>query len=102
MTAGGGQGGSQATPFAAQRLQIREARKNFLCAAQKPFAFTSLLPLARLFWAKSMFTPLPQFPRPYEPRCKPQPAAAWVKFCYLPTRPGWVSRTALYHPSPQA
>ena len=31
-----GRGDSQATPFAAQRLQIREARKNFLCAAQKP------------------------------------------------------------------
>ena len=47
--AGGGQGGSQATPFAAQRLQIREARKNFLCKAQKPcrlrgFAAARVLP----------------------------------------------------------
>ena len=59
-------------------------------------------------------TPLPQFPRPYEPPCKPQPAAARVKFCYLPTRPGWVGSTTPnypvivaaqptpYHPSPQA
>ena len=52
-------------------------------------ACADLLPLARLFWAKSMFTPLPQFPRPYEPQCKPLPAAAGVKFCYLPTRPSF-------------
>ena len=59
-------------------------------------------------------TPLPQFPRPYEPQCKPLPAAAGVKFCFLPTHPGWVGSTAQnhliiaaaqlkpYHPSPQA
>ena len=43
-------------------------------------------------------TPLPQFPRPYEPLSKPQPAAARVKFRFLPTRPGWVGGTALYPP----
>ena len=43
-------------------------------------------------------TPLPQFPRPYKPPSKHQPAAAQVKFRCAPTRPGWVGRTALYHP----
>ena len=90
-------------------------RARTFCAQHKSLAACAdLLPLARLFWAKSMFTPLPQFPRPSRPQCLPQPAAAGVKFCFLPTHPGWVGSTAQnhliiaaaqlkpYHPSPQA
>ena len=64
-------------------------RARTFCAQHKSLAAcTDLLPLARLFWAKSMFTPLPQFPRPCEPRCLHLPAAAGVKFCCVAHPPG--------------
>ena len=37
-------------------------------------------------------------PRGSQPPCLPQPAAARVKFRYLPTHPGRVGSTAVYHP----
>ena len=74
-------------------------RARTFCAQHKSLAACAdLLPLARLFWAKSMFTPLPQFPRPSRTPCKLLPAAAGVKFRCGPAHPGWVGRTALYHP----
>ena len=39
VTAGGGQGGSQATPFAAQRLQRRESIKELFSLCSKAFCF---------------------------------------------------------------
>ena len=38
-------------------------------------------------------------PRAPQPPCLQLPAAAQVKFCFLPTRPGWVGRTAQNHPT---
>ena len=40
-------------------------------------------------------TPLPQFPRPYEPRCKPQPAAASVPHEFALCAKSWGPPTCI-------
>ena len=98
MTAGGGQGGSPRHPPPHNPRKIARAHKNFLRCAQKPCCPGDFASGACFPGSECGVTPLPQFPRPSRPQCLPQPAAAGVKFRFLPTRPGWVGRTALYHP----
>ena len=75
---GGGQGGSPRHPPAHIACKSVKRARTF-CAQHKSLAACAdLLPLACFPGSECGVTPLPQFPRPYEPPCKPQPAAASV------------------------
>ena len=85
--AGGGQGGSPRHPPAHIACKSVKRARTF-CAAHKSLAACAdLLPLACFPGSECGVTPLPQFPRPSRTPCKPQPAAARVKFRFLPTHP---------------
>ena len=85
----GGQGGSPRHPPAHIACKSVKRARTF-CAAHKSLAACAdLLPLACFPGSECGVTPLPQFPRPSRPQCLLQPAAARVKFRYLPTHPRW-------------
>ena len=92
MTAGGGQGGFPATPSSTLgRPRTASSFKELFSLRSKAFEPLAVPGAPACFpGSECGVTPLPQFPRPYEPPSKPQPAAARVKFRFLPTHPGWV------------